>query len=53
MPQKVRLDASGAMHHIIMRRIDRRKFFFDDADRNDFSVYSVLLSRSYPRVWDL
>jgi putative transposase len=36
MPRKARLDAPGALHHIIVRGIDRRKIFFDDADRDDF-----------------
>jgi REP-associated tyrosine transposase len=47
MPRKARIDALGALHHIIVREINRRKIFLDDADRDDFSVYSVLLSRSY------
>ena len=36
MPRKARIDAPGALHHIIVRGIDRRKIFFDDADRDDF-----------------
>jgi putative transposase len=36
MPRKARIDAPGALHHIIVRGIDRRKIFFDDYDRNDF-----------------
>lgn len=28
--------APGALHHIIVRGIYRRKIFFDDADRDDF-----------------
>lgn len=36
MPRKARIEASGALHHIIVRGIDRRKIFFDDPDRDDF-----------------
>jgi putative transposase len=36
MPRKARLDAPGALHHIIVRGIERRKIFRDDEDRNNF-----------------
>lgn len=36
MPRKSRIDAPGAVHHIICRGIERRKIFFDDQDRDDF-----------------
>ena len=36
MPRKARIDAPGALHHIIVRGINRRKFFFVDADRDTF-----------------
>jgi putative transposase len=36
MPRKSRVDAAGALHHVIMRGIERSKIFRDDADRNDF-----------------
>jgi len=36
MPRKARVDAPGALHHIIARGIDRAKIFKSDADRNDF-----------------
>ncbi len=36
MPRKARIDASGALHHIICRGIERRKIFADDADRDNF-----------------
>jgi putative transposase len=36
MPRKARIDASGALHHIIVRGIERRKIFWDDADRDSF-----------------
>lgn len=36
MPRKARIDAPGALHHIIVRGIDRRNIFMDDTDRDDF-----------------
>jgi putative transposase len=36
MPRKARLDAPGALHHIVVRGIERRKIFRDDSDRDDF-----------------
>jgi len=36
MPRKARIDAPGALHHIIVRGIERRKIFWDDADRDAF-----------------
>ncbi|MHC4457580.1 MAG: hypothetical protein ACYS0I_10910 [Planctomycetota bacterium] len=33
MPRKARIDAPGALHHIIVRGIERRKIFKDDTDR--------------------
>jgi len=36
MPRKARLDAPGALHHIIGRGIERRKIFRDNSDRDDF-----------------
>ena len=46
MPRKARIDLCGvasakthafrALHHIIVRGINRRKIFFDDSDRDDF-----------------
>jgi REP element-mobilizing transposase RayT len=36
MPRKGRKDAPGAVHHIIVRGIERGILFRDDADRNDF-----------------
>ena len=38
MPRKARIDATGALHHIIARGIERRPIFKDDGDRNDFLV---------------
>ena len=36
MPRKSRIDAPGALHHIIARRIERSKIFRDNTDRNNF-----------------
>jgi putative transposase len=44
MPRKARIDAPGALHHIIVRGIERRKVFLDDTDRNDFlnRIFTVM-----------
>jgi REP element-mobilizing transposase RayT len=36
MPRKSRIDAPGALHHIIARGIDRSKIFQDPADKRNF-----------------
>jgi len=36
MPRKARIDVEGALQHIIVRGIDRRKIFTDDTDRDAF-----------------
>ena len=36
MPRKARIDAPGAVHHIIIRGIERRHIFRDDLDRERF-----------------
>ena len=36
MPRKSRIDAPGALHHIIARGIDRKKIFRDHADQHGF-----------------
>ncbi len=36
MPRQTRIDAPGALHHIIARGIERRKIFKDNTDRSDF-----------------
>jgi len=35
MPRNARIDAPGALHHIIVRGIARRKIFYDDEDRDN------------------
>ena len=36
MPRQSRIDAPGALHHIICRGIERRRIFEDDEDRDNF-----------------
>ncbi len=36
MPRQARIDAPGAFHHIIIRGIERRRVFREDADRTNF-----------------
>jgi putative transposase len=36
MPRKSRVDAPGAIHHVIARGIERRELFLDDDDRESF-----------------
>lgn len=36
MPRQARIDAPGALHHIICRGIERKKIFRDDQDRDSF-----------------
>jgi REP element-mobilizing transposase RayT len=36
MPRKARIDAPGALHHIICRGIERTDIFKDNVDRKDF-----------------
>jgi hypothetical protein len=36
MPRKSRIDAPGALQHVIARGINRQQIFLDDADRKRF-----------------
>lgn len=36
MPRKARIDAPGALHHIMVRGIERKKIFYDNFDRDNF-----------------
>ncbi len=36
MPRQARIDAPGALHHVIMRGIEKKPIFRDDADRDNF-----------------
>ncbi len=56
MPRKARIDAPGALHHIIARGIDRRSIFEDDTDRANFlSRVDTILSdtRTVCYAWAL
>jgi len=47
MPRKARIDAPGALHHVIIRGIERRKIFRSDYDRKDFlNRLSALISKT-------
>ncbi|MBW1745477.1 MAG: hypothetical protein JRG74_10635 [Deltaproteobacteria bacterium] len=35
MPRRSRIDAPGALHHIIVRGIERKTIFKDDADKDN------------------
>jgi len=56
MPRQARIDAPGALHHIICRGIERRSIFKDDDDRVDFvRRLSILLPQTSTRccAWAL
>jgi len=36
MPRKARIDAPGALHHVIIRGIERKKIFRSDYDLKNF-----------------
>ena len=50
MPRQARIDAPGAIHHIILRGIEKRPIFRDDFDRNTFleRFGRILLETSTP-----
>ncbi len=50
MPRQARIDAPGALHHIICRGIERRNILKDNIDRNRFleRLGSVLQKTSTP-----
>ena len=45
MPRRARIDAPGALHHIMARGIEKRDIFYDDFDRDAFvdRLGSILL----------
>ena len=57
MPRQARIDAPGAVHHIIVRGIERRAIFADDSDRTNFldrfgrllTGYAVSFNRRHRR----
>ena len=36
MPRQARIGAAGALHHVIVRGIEKKKIFRDKADREGF-----------------
>ena len=36
MPRQARIDAPGALHHVMVRGIERRRIFLDNQDRDNF-----------------
>jgi len=36
MPGKARIDAPGALHHVMIKGIEKRKIFRSDYDRENF-----------------
>lgn len=50
MARKARIDAPGALHHVIVRGIERRKIFYDDRDQDNFleRLGVVLIETSTP-----
>ena len=47
MPRKARIDTPGALHHIIVRGIERRRIFYDDLDRENFiERFGIVLTES-------
>lgn len=56
MPRQARIDAPGALHHIIVRGIERRKIFRSDYDRQNFLERLselILETRTYCFAWAL
>ncbi len=50
MPRKSRIDAAGALHHVIMRGIERSSIFRNDVDRNDFLTRLTLILKETKTV---
>lgn len=50
MPRQSRIDAPGAVHHVIVRGIERRKIFKDDLDRQWFlgRLGAILIDTNTP-----
>ena len=55
-PPQSRIDAPGALHHVIIRGIERKAIVKDDDDRNEFveRMESIFGDSSTPRfAWTL
>ena len=46
MPRQARLDAPDALHHVMVRGLERRVIFTDDVDRADFVARLAALAES-------
>jgi hypothetical protein len=53
MARKSRIDAPGALHHIIARGIERSKIFRDDTDRNNFLDRLSGILKESSTLWSL
>ncbi len=52
MPRKARIDAPGALHHIIVRGIEKSEIFKDNSDRQRFiERLGAILSDSKTRCY--
>jgi hypothetical protein len=54
MPRKARVDALGALQHVICRGIEHRKIFIDTANKNNFVARLgdvVRLFNGYKGFW--
>jgi REP element-mobilizing transposase RayT len=52
MPRQSRIDAPGALHHIICRGIERRDIFIGDLDRIDFVSRLATVLVEISTQWD-
>ena len=53
MPRQARLDSPGTLHHVIIRKIERKEIAKDDHDRQNF-VYrmrTIALERKILQSW--
>ena len=46
MPRQSRIDAPGALHHVMIRGIDRTVIFRNDEDRESFLVPTIAKARA-------
>ena len=52
MPRKTRIDAPGALYHIILRGIERKPIFKDDQDYRNFlgRLGDILIEPQFPAM---
>jgi len=52
MPRGARLDAKGALHHVMVRGLERRKIFLTERDRKDLvSRLAAIIPKSGARIY--